>query len=192
MRLLWNILAILGLVALIVVGVLFAQVWNATREFDPNAFGLYQNFMGELMETGDIADAFVWEVAVEEGLEVEDVVESMKSLATDRNFLFVGESPFYKQAEAVTGEEHRYVSFFNFCDSRVGIQMIDYNDAYTAFMPCNIALVEGKDGRLTLYSLNMDFLIHGARELPPELKASAIKVRAVMREIMEGAAAGEF
>ncbi len=192
MRLLWNVLAVIGLVAVIALGVAFAHLWSATREFDPNAFGLYKEFAAQLMETGDIADAFVWEVPVEEGIEVEDVVESMKSLATARNFLFVGESPFYKQAEAVTGEPHRFVAFYNFCDARVGIQMIDHNDAYTAFMPCNIAVVEGKDGRITLYSLNMDFLIHGARELPPDLKASAIKVRRTMREIMEGAAAGEF
>ena len=192
MRLLWNILAVMGLFAVIAMGVMFAHVFNATREFDPNAFGLYKEFMGQLLETGDMADAFVWEVPVDEGIEVEDVIESMKSLATARNFLFVGESPFYKQVEAVTGEAHRYVAFFNFCDARVGAQMIDYNDAYTAFMPCNIALVEGKDGRLTLYSMNMDFMIHGARELPPELKASALKVRKTMRDIMEGAAAGEF
>ncbi len=192
MRAIWNILAIIGLVALIAVGVGFAQVWSSAREFDPNAFGLYKEFIGQLLKTGDMADAFVWEVQVEEGISVEDVKESMQSLATARNFLFVGESPFYKQAEAVTGEAFRHVSFMNFCDARVGIEMIDYNDAYTAFMPCNIAVVEGKDGRITLYALNMDFLIHGARELPPELKSSALKVRQTMREIMEGAAAGEF
>ncbi len=192
MRVIWNILAVIGLVALIALGVGFVNIWNAAREFDPNAFGLYREFAGQLLKTGDIADAFVWEVQVEEGISADDVKESMKSLATARNFLFVGESPFYKQAEAVTGEPFRHVSFMNFCDARVGIEMIDYNDAYTAFMPCNIAVVEGKDGQITLYSLNMDFLIHGARELPPELKTSALKVRQTMREIMEGAAAGDF
>ena len=69
----------------------------------------------------------------------------------------------------------RHVSLMNFCDVRVGIKMIDQNDAYTAFMPCTISLVEGKDGKLWLYSLNMDFLIHGAKELPPDLKADALQ-----------------
>jgi hypothetical protein len=35
-------------------------------------------------------------------------------------------------------------------------------------------------------------MIHGGTELPPDLKASAIRVRDTIKEIMEGAAAGEF
>lgn len=192
MNLLRNIMAIVGLLALVIVVLFVVQIWNATRDFDPDAFGLYQEFATKLLETRDIADAFVWAVPVEEGLSAEEVKESMKSLAVARNFLFVGESEFYKQAEAVTGEPFRHVSLMNFCDARVGIKMIDQNDAYTAFMPCTISLVEGKDGKLWLYSLNMDFLIHGAKELPPDLKADALRVRRTMREVMEGAARGEF
>ncbi len=192
MNLLRNILAIIGFITLVIVVVFVAQIWNATREFDPDAFGLYQEFATKLLETRDIADAFVWAVPVEEGISAEEVEESMKSLATARNFLFVGESPFYKQAEAVTGKPFRHVNLLNFCDARVGIKMINHNEAYTAFMPCTISVVEDKEGKLWLYTLNMDFLIHGARELPPELKADALKVRRTMREIMEGAAKGEF
>ena len=192
MKLLRNILAIIGFVAVVVVVLFVAQIWSATRDFDPNAFGLYQEFASKLLETHDIADAFVWAVPVEKGISAEEVKESMKSLAVARNFLFVGESPFYKQAEAVTGEPFRHVSLMNFCDVRVGIKMIDQNEAYTAFMPCTISVVEDKEGNLTLYTLNMDFLIHGARELPPELKADALRVRHNMREVMEGAASGEF
>lgn len=192
MNLIRNVLAIVGLLALVVVVLFMVQIWNATRDFDPNAVGLYKEFATKLLETRDIADAFVWAVPVEEGISAEDVEESMKSLAAARNFLFVGESPFYKQAEAVTGEPFRHVSLMNFCDARVGIKMINQNDAYTAFMPCTISVVEDKEGKLWLYSLNMDFLIHGAKELPPDLKADALRVRRTMREIMEGAARGEF
>ena len=192
MNLLRNILAIFGFVALVIPVLFVVHIWNATRDFDPDAFGLYQEFATKLLETRDIADAFVWAVPVEEGISAEEVKESMKSLAVARNFLFVGESEFYKQAEAVTGKPFRHVSLMNFCDARVGIKMIDQNDAYTAFMPCTISLVESKDGKLWMYSLNMDFLIHGAKELPPDLKADALLVRRTMREIMEGAARGEF
>ena len=192
MKTLRNLLALIGLVTVIAGGYLVHHVWQATRDFDPNAFALYQEFILEVLETGDLARAFVWAVPVEEGIDVEDVKESMKSLAVARNFLFVGESPFYKQAEAVTGEPFRHVSLMNFCDVRVGIKMIDQNEAYTAFMPCTISLAEDRDGNITLYTLNMDFLIHGAKELPPDLKADALRIRRTMREIMEGAARGEF
>jgi uncharacterized protein (DUF302 family) len=192
MNLLRNILAIVGFLALLVIALFVGQIWNATHDFDPDAFGLYKEFATKLLVSGDIADAFVWAVPVEEGVSAEDVKESMKSLAVARNFLFVGESPFYKQAEAVTGKPYRHVSLMNFCDVRVGIKMIDQNEAYTAFMPCTISVAEDGEGKLWLYSLNMDFLIHGAKELPTDLKADALRVRRTMREIMEGAASGEF
>ncbi len=192
MRTLRNLLAIIGLIALVAGGALFYQIWSATKNFDPNAFAVYGEFVGKLLKTKDLANAFVWAVPVDDGVEPEDVKESMKSLAVSRNFLFVNESPFYKQAEAVTGEPFRHVAFMQFCDVRVGIKMLEYNNAYSAFMPCVISIVEDKDGKIWLYAMNMDFLIHGARELPPDLKRDALKVRRIMREIMEGAAAGEF
>ena len=192
MRILKNLLALIGLLTVIGGAVLFYNVWSATKNFDPGAFTLYQEFIGKLMKTGDLADAFVWAVPVEEGVAVEDVKESMKSLAVERNFLFVNESPFYKQVKAVTGEDFRHVAFMQFCDVRVGMQMLAYNNAYSAFMPCVISVVEDENGKIWLYAMNMDFLIHGAKELPPDLKEQAIKVRRTMREMMEGAASGEF
>ena len=192
MKLLKNILAIIGLITMFGVALAFYHIWSTTKDFDPDAFNLYKNFATELLATGDLASAFVWQVAVEEGLEAEDVKESMKSLAVSKNFLFVNDSPFYKQAKAVTGIDYRHVSFMQFCDVKVGMQMLDYNNAYSAFMPCVISVVEDQQGKVWLYAMNMDFLIHGAKELPAELKAEALRVRRVMREIMDGAAAGEF
>jgi len=75
---------------LMVVALFVGQIWNATHDFDPDAFGLYKEFATKLLESGDIADAFVWAVPVEEGVSAEDVKESMKSLAVARNFLFDG------------------------------------------------------------------------------------------------------
>lgn len=192
MKFLRNLFALIGLVAVIVIGSFFYHIWSATKNFDPNAFSVYKEFAGKLLETGDLADAFVWAVPVEDGIAVDDLKDAMKSLAVERNFLFVNESPFYKQAEAVTGKPFRHVTFMQFCDVSVGISMLEHNNAYSAFMPCGISVVEDKSGKLWLYAMNMDFLIHGAKELPPELKKKTLKVRHTMREIMEGAAAGEF
>ena len=59
-------------------------------------------------------------------------------------------------------------------------------------MPCRIAVVEDKEGKLWLHSMNLDLMIHGGKELPPELKKEAQRVRQVIFSMMEGAAAGEF
>jgi uncharacterized protein (DUF302 family) len=172
------------------------QAFKAThlgKEFDPEAFRVYKEFATKLLTTKDPGDAMVWAVPVKEGITADEVKESLKSLAVQRNFLFVGESPFYEQVEAVTGKPFRHVSFLNFCDVQVGMKMLEYNNAYSAFMPCTISVVENQQGKLWLYAINMDFLIHGGKELPPELKAEAKKVRTTMLpEMMEKAAKGEF
>jgi uncharacterized protein (DUF302 family) len=192
MALIRNILALIGLLFLIAAGYLAYKAWPAVSEFDPKFPSVYAEFAQKLFETKDPGVAMMWSEPVDEGLTPEEVVESLKSIATQHNFLFVGESPFYKQVEAVTGEPYRYVNFLSFCDARVGKMMADYRNAYTGFMPCRIAVVEDKSGGLWLYTMNLDLMIHGGKTLPPELKESAIKVRDTIKAMMEGAAKGEF
>ncbi|MBE9561568.1 MAG: DUF302 domain-containing protein [Proteobacteria bacterium] len=206
MRFIVNILAIIGLIAVIGAGVGYSKVngmllesgisindiKSLTSELDPKAMEMYANFAKKFMVDKDPGDAMVWKFPVDEDVSVDDVKDSLKSLATDRDFLFVGESPFYKQVEAVTGKPYRHISFLSFCDARVGVLMAEYNYAYTAFMPCRIAVIEDKQGKLWLYSMNLDLMIYGGKELPPELKAGAIKVRDTILAIMEGASHGEF
>jgi len=205
-RIIVNLFAIIGLIAVIGAGVGYSkvngmladfgltmdQVKSLPSELDPKAMDTYKEFAQKFMKTKDPGDAMVWSFPVDEGLSVDEVKDSLINLATARDFLFVGESPFYKQAEAVTGEPYRHVTFMSFCDARVGIQMADYNNAYTAFMPCRISIVEDKDGKLWLYSMNLDLMIHGGKKLPADLKEGAIKVRDTILAIMEGASHGEF
>lgn len=187
-----NILAIIGLLTLVGGGIGYATVTSKLKDFDAGFVGVYQQFAERLLETGDPGVAMMWSVPVEEGLEPEDVIESLKSLANARNMLFVGESPFYKQVEAMTGEKYRYINFLSFCSAKIGKLMLEYKDQYSGFMPCRIAVVEDKAGNLFLFSMNLDLMIHGGRELPAELKEGALEVRKNIREMMEAAAAGEF
>jgi uncharacterized protein (DUF302 family) len=70
--------------------------------------------------------------------------------------------------------------------------MIDYSDAFSAYLPCRIALVEDKTGQLWLYTLNMDMMIHGGTELPPELFEEANQVKDIILDIMNRGAEGDF
>lgn len=192
MKFIRNLLALIGLVSLIGAGYAYVRLAPALADFDSEFPRVYGELAERLLETGDPGVAMMWAVEVEEGLTPEEVIESLKSLATSRNFLFVGESPFYKQIKAITGEDYRYVNFLSFCDAQVGKIMLEYRDQYSGFMPCRIALVENKQGRLWLYSLNLELMIHGGKALPPELKESAQRVSQTIQEIMQGAAKGEF
>ena len=192
MKFIRNLLAIIGLVSLIAAGYAYVRLAPTLAEFDSEFPRVYGDLAQRLLETGDPGVAMMWAVEVEEGLTPEDVIQSLKSLATSRNFLFVGESPFYKQIKAITGEDYRYVNFLSFCDAKVGKIMLEYRDQYSGFMPCRIALVEDKTGRLWLYSLNLELMIHGGKALPAEMKESAQRVSKTIQEIMQGAAKGEF
>lgn len=192
MSLIRNLLAVIG--AFTLVALIAATLWLAPRlaDFDPEFVPTYSAFAAKLLETGDPGGAMMWAVPVQDGLGADEVVESLKSLATTNSLLFVGESPFYQQVEAVTGEDYRYVNLLSFCDAQVGKMMLEYRNHYSGFMPCRIALVEDRDGKLWLFSMNLDFMIHGGRQLPDELRQEAISVRDKLRTIMNGAAAGEF
>ena len=190
--LLRNLLALVGLAALVVGGVGYVKVKDFVGALDPGAPKMYEALGARYMQTLDPGVSVVKTVPVKEGLKPEDVVDSLKSLAVQHGMLFVGESPFYKQVEAVTGKPYRFISFYSFCDASVGAMMIEYNSAYSAFMPCRIAVAQDKNGRLWLHMMSLDFFIHGGKPLPPDLKAGALKVRDALDKIMQGAATGEF
>jgi uncharacterized protein (DUF302 family) len=192
MNLIRNLLAVVGLLAIVTLLVGALTLGPRLARFDPAFPQAYGEFAARLLETGDPGVAMMWSEPVEDGLSADDVITSLKSLATTNQLLFVGESPFYQQVEAITGEDYRYVNFLSFCDAQVGKMMLEYRDHYSGFMPCRIALVEDKNGDLALYSMNLDLMIYGGEPLPPELKTEAIRVRDTIRKIMRGAAAGEF
>ena len=192
MGLLRNLLAIIGLVTVLGAGYGYTQVAPLLAKFDEGYMEMYKGFAERLITSMDPGTAMVWSVPVEEDISVEDVKESLKSLASSNDFLYVGEALFYKQVESITEKPYRHISFMSFCDAMVGKMMADYNDAYTAFMPCRISVVEDKKGKLWLHTMNLDMMIHGGKPLPPELRKEALRVRNVIWDIMHGAARGDF
>jgi uncharacterized protein (DUF302 family) len=79
-----------------------------------------------------------------------------------------------------------------FCNALTAAQMLEYSDAYSAFLPCRISMVEDKEGKLWLYSLNMDAMIYGGKPLPPALKEEAEGVKKIILDIMNRGAKGDF
>jgi len=79
-----------------------------------------------------------------------------------------------------------------FCNALTAAQMIEHSDAYSAYLPCRISLVEDKQGKLWLYSLNMDAMIYGGKTLPADLKAEAEGVKEIILDIMNRGAEGDF
>ena len=178
-----NIFALIGFVVIIA---LFAAlykiepVYHSVKTFDEKALSTYSELVTNILKTGNAAEATVWKVQVNEGLSPGDVEDAMRSVATEHNIKNVGELPLSKQVEAMSGKPYRYMKIFMFCNALTAAKMVDYSDAFSAYLPCRVTLLEDKQGRLWIYSLNMDLMIHGGKTLPPALKAEALKVKMII------------
>jgi uncharacterized protein (DUF302 family) len=170
----------------------FEPSYHRFREFDENAPVVYLSLIKNILQTGNAAEATAWKVPVAEGLSVSDVEDAMKLVANEHNIKNVGELPLSQQIEAMTGNSFRYMKIFMFCDALSAAKMVSYNDAYSAYLPCRITLLEDKTGKLWLYSLNMDLMIYGGDPLPPALKSEALGIKETILDIMRRGSRGEF
>ena len=192
MGMLRNLFALIGLLVVVGAAALYAKYHQALEGFDPGAGGVFMEFAQSLVETKSAAEASIWKVQVEEGLTAEEVEETMRFVANEHNMSNVGELPLSLDIEAKKGSEYRFVKIYLFCNSLTAAEMLDYSDAYAAYLPCRITLVEDQQGKLWLITLNMDMMIHGGEPLPPALKEEAIKVKEYILDIMHRGATGEF
>ncbi|HHJ35395.1 MAG TPA: DUF302 domain-containing protein [Gammaproteobacteria bacterium] len=190
-----NLFALIGVVAVIFaicVAIKMAPMMKTFDSFDEKALDVYTSMMEKIIETGNAAEATVWKVPVNEDLSAEDVEETMKFVANEHNIKNVGELPLSKQVEAMSGKKSRFFKIYMFCNAMTAAQMLEYSDAYSAYLPCRVSLVEDKQGKLWLYSLNMDAMIYGGKTLPPALKEEAESVKAIIQDIMHRGAEGDF
>ncbi|MCG7968800.1 MAG: DUF302 domain-containing protein [Candidatus Thiodiazotropha taylori] len=192
MGMLRNLFALIGLLAVIGAAALYAKFNSALDGFDPGAGDVFKEFGQALVESKSAAEASIWKVQVEEGLSADDVEETMKFVANEHNMSNVGELPLSLDIEAKSGSDYRFVKIYLFCNSLIAAEMLDYSDAYSAYLPCRITLIEDKQGKLWLMTLNMDMMIYGGEPLPPALKEKAIQVKEYILDIMNRGAAGDF
>jgi uncharacterized protein (DUF302 family) len=194
-RLIWNLLALIGL--LLVAGMIYMATQlgeNLTnlRSFDSKAPEVYLDMAKKLIETGNAAEATVWKVPVKEGQSWEDVEQTMRFVANEHNIKNVGELPLSEQVAAMTGKPQRFLKIYMFCNPLTAAHMFDYSVAFSAYLPCRISLIEDPQGKLWLYTLNMDMMIYGGKVLPEALKEEATSVKDTILDIMNRGATGEF
>ncbi len=190
-----NILAIIGLLAIGGAAYMYSKVGgdiNAFAQLDSGARAVYTEMWQKLKESGNTADATVWVYPLADGVSREDAEESMQSAAIEHNIKDVGKLPLSEQVELQTGEKQRFLKIYQYCKPTIAMKMVEYSDAFSAYLPCRIAMVQGKDGKYRLYALNMDMMIYGGKTLPPELMKSALEVKETILDIMKRGAAGDF
>jgi len=195
MNIIKNTLSVIGFVAVMVMLVviyLAEPAYHRFSQFDEAAANTYLQLAKKILQTGNAAEATVWKEKVADGLSAEDVEQAMLSVANENNIKNVGVLPLYKEIAAISGKEYRYMKIYMFCNALTAAKMADFSDAFTAYLPCRVTLLEDQQGQLWVYSLNMDLMIYGGEPLPDDLKKEALKVKQIIQDIMKRGAEGEF
>jgi hypothetical protein len=190
-----NALAVIGLLSLILIVLLTVKIkstLDAVDTFDEKAIDIYSQFIEKTLISGSPLDAMIIKVKVADGLTTDDVETSIRIISNELNIKNVGELPLSQQVEAMSGQPYRYVKIYLLCNAMTAANMLNYDDAFSSFLPCRISVIEDEQGALWLYTMDMNLMIHGGKPIPPGLKAEAIKVRDALNEIMRRAAAGDF
>ncbi|WP_455221549.1 DUF302 domain-containing protein [Kaarinaea lacus] len=130
----------------------------------------------------------VVKLPVEDGVSLDDAVESMKLRANMLNIKLVAELPLSKQIKAM-GEKSRFIGIYQFCEPLTAKKMVEYDINFAAYLPCRISLVEDKNGKAWLLMMNMEMLLNNPK-LNPQLKGEAEKVWKNLKEIMQAGASG--
>ncbi|WP_324171681.1 DUF302 domain-containing protein [Sulfurimonas sp.] len=196
MNLIKNILSVIG--AIILVGMLVAYVkfdlgdkMTKVSKLDPRAMGAYMDMFNKVLDTGSSADAMIRKVKINPEVSTEDVIESMKSIATDANMLQVGDSRMAEEYDHA-GKRQRYIRILHYCSPSIAKTFIDYSEAFGAFMPCRILIVEDDNGDRWLVTMAMELMLYGGHKLPPEMMEKAEHVRDTMYKMMDLGAEGDF
>ena len=132
----------------------------------------------------------VYKIPVAKDVSAEDVQISILSKGQELNMKFVGHQPLSKELDA-RGVAGGQIDIFQFCNPMQARKMIDHNPIFVAYMPCRIALVEDKQGKLWLMMVNLDMLINNA-ELTNDIKKMAVEISDSLKIIIEAAAEGDF
>ncbi|MEW8293013.1 MAG: DUF302 domain-containing protein [Candidatus Thiodiazotropha sp.] len=132
----------------------------------------------------------VVQMSVKDGVTKDDAIQALMSRAAEINLKYVARQQVSKELET-RGLKTPYLDIFQFCNPEDARKMILHDPIYAAYMPCRIAMVEDKKGKLWLMMLNLDMLIN-SELLPPELTEIAIRVNQAMLDVMVAGATGEF
>ena len=132
----------------------------------------------------------VLKIPIEEGVSIENAIESMKLRANILNIKLVAELPLSKQIAAM-GEKSGFIGIYQFCEPLTAKKMVEYDMNFAAYLPCRISVVEDKAGKGWLLMMNMEMLLNNP-ELNKQLRTEAEKVWKNLLDIMNAGASGDL
>ncbi len=191
MKFLKSILAFIGgvvVIAAIAAFVKFGTKIEQVNNLDSRAIGEYMSMFDKVLETGSAPEAMIRRVRINDDVTTEDAIANMRDIAGDNNFLVVGDAKMSIKSSIKDPGGKRYIRILSFCAPSIAEQFISYSEAFGAFMPCRILIVEDDEGNRWLYTMAMELMLFGGKSLPPEMMDMALRVRGLMYGMMDAAA----
>jgi uncharacterized protein (DUF302 family) len=156
--------------------------------------------MMALMPNMGIRDAMSFmstKYKVKDGLTFDDVKQSMELRANSLNFKKVGESPMWKDIQAVLGDmDAPRMEVYHYCDIGAGRAVLKAAPEAIAYLPCRIAIMEDANKQLWVITLDWDLAwlntVNGKMGIDKELGDFAKDIRDKMDNIMQAAANGDL
>jgi uncharacterized protein (DUF302 family) len=153
--------------------------------------------MVKSMDVKDVMNLMAIKYQAKPGLSFEDVKQSMELSANKHNFKKVGESPMWKDIQAVLGDmDAPRMEVYHYCDIAAGREILKYAPESIVYLPCRIAIMEDADKNIWVLTLdwNTSWLdsLSGKMGAPDKLMIYAKDIRDKMDIIMKDAAGGEL
>jgi len=161
---------------------------------------LMMQAMMALMPQMGIRDAMSFmttKYKAKDGLTFDDVKQSMELRANQVNFKKVGESPMWKDIQAVLGDMNApRMEVYHYCEIAAGRAVLMAAPESIVYMPCRIAIMEDANKQIWILTLDWDLAwldsVQGKMGIDAEVAKHAKDIRAKMDEIMRAAANGEL
>ncbi len=153
--------------------------------------------MGTRMDLKDVMNLMTIKYKAKPGLTFDDVKTSMELRANSLNFKKVGESPMWKDFQAVLGDmDAPRIEVYHYCDIAVGREMLKYSPESAVYMPCRFTIMEDADKNIWVMTLDWDTnwldSVKGRMGTPDVLWNHAVVIRDKMDNIMRAAANGDL
>jgi uncharacterized protein (DUF302 family) len=138
----------------------------------------------------------IYELAVNEGVSYQDVIDSLKSLSEGLNFVNPANFPIGDHMKLRGVDPQGMKDVRSFCNLSMGTEIILDHPEFLVFAPCRIAIYEKPDAnnKLKLY-IAMDRPTYDLKSIknPTErARKSAQELETVLLEIMDRARKGDF
>lgn len=149
------------------------------------------------MDLKDMMNLMTIKYKAKPGLTFDDVKTSMELRANSLNFKKVGESPMWKDFQAVLGDmDAPRIEVYHYCDIAVGREMLKYSPESAVYMPCRFTIMEDADKNIWVMTLDWDTTwldsVKGRMGTPDVLWDHAVVIRDKMDNIMRAAANGDL